>query len=470
MSDWKPERAELRAPLYLAIAERLAGDIVAGHLLPGSRLPPQRELADRLGVSLDTVTRAYTICERKGLIHGNVGSGTFVTSGSGAPAFTISDAYGRDCIELGTIEPFPQFNDTVARVVRDTLARPGLEQLLGFGFPTGFHRHKEAGKKWLALNGYEARAEDILVTSGTQNSLGVVLASLFQAGDRIATDLYTYPNFVELAKMLRIQLVPLASDEQGLLPDQLEEQCRVSRLRALYLVPSCNNPTAVVMTAERRKQIAAVVKKHDLLLIEDDVHTFLDFDGPPPIAALVPEKAIFLSNLSKAVTGGLRVSFMHAPESRRSALAGGIFSLNLKTPSMNAEVTAELILSGLAEDIARQKAALARERDKLMRSCFNAEPAPGRLQSLFWWLQLPEGLQGLSGGQFERLALEAGVRVFHSSRFRVGAPEREAFVRVSTCTVKSDAELLEGAERLKRLLAGGAGPGADDAPEARFII
>jgi len=79
--SWRPERSKLRSPVYRSLAENLERDIAEGRLRPGTKLPPQRELADYLDVNLSTITRAFRLCERKGLIYAIVGRGTFVSPG-----------------------------------------------------------------------------------------------------------------------------------------------------------------------------------------------------------------------------------------------------------------------------------------------------------------------------------------------------------------------------------------------------
>lgn len=455
--NWRPVKAYLRAPLYASIAEQLEADIANGRLLPNSKLPPQRDLAEFLDVSVNTITRAYAVCERKGIVYAMVGSGTFVSPQAVGSAHATGVQKG-DFIEMGMIEPFPQLNSIVAKTVQAVVASAELDQLLDYHTPPSHFKHKQAGKKWMASNGHEVPAEEVLITSGTQNSMVVSLTALFRAGDKIAVDPYTYPNFIELAKLLHITLVPVPGDDNGMLPDALDKLCHENAIKGLYLVPSCNNPTTIVITGERRRQLADVTRQHDLILLEDDVHVFLEPERMElPMAVLAPENTVYLSNVSKGVIGGIRVSFLHAPPRYRAALASGIFSINLKTPSLNAEITAEMILSGAAEQIARQKAGLAKGRYQLMKRLFPQFDAPGKLQYLSWWMELPEHLQQLDGTQVEQAALDAGVRVFHSNRFKVGNHgDAPSFIRVATCTVKTDWELLEGAARIKKLFQAAA--------------
>ena len=146
----------------------------------------------------------------------------------------------------------------------------------------------------------EAPLENIQVTSGTQNALVIALLSFFKAGDKIAIDSYSYPNFISLAKLLNIQLIAVESDEYGMRPDVLELNCKTNGIKGIYLVPSCANPTTIVIPQERRKKIAEVIMKQNLVLIEDDTYAFLASELIP-ISCYAPTRYIYISGTSKAL-------------------------------------------------------------------------------------------------------------------------------------------------------------------------
>ena len=140
--SWKPERSRLKRPVYLSLAEQLDKDIAAGFLPPGTRLPPQRELADFLDINFTTVTRAYRLCELKGLIYAVTGSGTFVAPNA-AKSVTISAGNLADSsIDLGFVSSFEQCNDMIGDAVASVMKKRRLSELLDYEYPTGMPHHR----------------------------------------------------------------------------------------------------------------------------------------------------------------------------------------------------------------------------------------------------------------------------------------------------------------------------------------
>ena len=125
--------------------------------------------------------------------------------------------------------------------------------------------------------------------SGSQHGLVALLAMLVHEGDVLLVEELTYPGLKAIAGLLRLRLHAVAIDGEGLVPEALNEASRTSRSKVLYCVPTIQNPTAATMSAKRRSAIAAVVRRHGLTLIEDDVHGRLAPDPQPPLAALLPE-------------------------------------------------------------------------------------------------------------------------------------------------------------------------------------
>lgn len=447
---WRPDRERLTRPLYQSIADLLERDILEGTLASHTKLPPQRELADFLDVNLSTVTRAYQICRRRGLLYATTGSGTFVAPQATVERVVLERSSGDEGIELSVIEPFPMLNDRVLRAASAVLARPGAEQLFAYSDPLGSPAQREVAAGWLAQEGVQAAAGEVIITTGTQSGIVAALIALFSAGDRIAVDPFTYPNFIELAKLLQLRPIPVPGDGAGMSPDALEELCRHQDIRGLYLMPSCNNPTTQRLSADRRAQLAGVMERHSLLLIEDDAYGFLDPDHTPPMAALQPQRTVYINGISTSLSGGLRVAFMTVPEPLRNKLVAGLYNTNLKTSSLNAEIAAELIRSGTALDMVRHKVELAVRRNRLYAQVFPEQP-PGP-PGFYRWLPLPEHLQRTEGAALEQAAREAGVRLFHSDRFAVTGGEGGAALRLSLSSVEQDATLLEGLRIVRRLL------------------
>ncbi|MDP4108081.1 MAG: PLP-dependent aminotransferase family protein, partial [Bacillota bacterium] len=235
--SWKPDKKQLVPPMYRSIASLLEYDILNGFLAPNTKLPPQRELADYLDINLSTVTRAFKICEVKGLIYAVTGRGTFVTPNIKNAIFMADSDENKNFIEMGIIKPLDSANSIVAQAIKSIAGKDYLENLLDYRHPLGMPYHRMAAKKWMQHFNMDVPIENIAVTSGGQNSFSLILMALFHPGDKIAVDIYTYPNFIELAKILNIQLVPIEGDELGMKPERLDAVCRTNPMKGIYVSP-----------------------------------------------------------------------------------------------------------------------------------------------------------------------------------------------------------------------------------------
>lgn len=445
--SWKPDRSLLKRPIYRSLADLLERDIVNGFLAPDTRLPPQRELADFLDINFTTVTRVYKWCELKGLVYAVTGSGTFV-SPNATRSITISKISG-ERIDLGFVASFEQCNAAAAGMMKKVAGKKYLEQLLCYDDPTGMPHHKAAGMNWMARFGVRTVPENMAILSGTMNALAVTLLALFAPGDRIAVDYYTFSNFIELAKFYHIQLVPVESDGEGMLADELEYQCRLVGVKGVFLMPSCCNPTTVMMSDRRKAEVAAVAVKHDLLILEDDLHAFLTAGivkgYKRPLYEIVPENTVYLCGTSKSICSGLRVAYVVFADRFKNRIEKALFNINVKTSSLDAEVITEMILSGKANGVVEEKRKLTKAAHALFDKCFPEAPPSGHLLSFFRWLPLP---QYANGREIETALLDRGVRVFHSDRFLCGRNSPDKFLRVALSTTPSMEKLRVGLEIL----------------------
>lgn len=446
---WKPNKDKLTTPLYRSIANLLELDIINGYLAPNTKLPPQRELADYLDINLSTITRAFKICELKGLIYGTTGKGTFVSPNAGTTISIADIEIEKNSIELGIIKPLDETNIFVAETTKSILSKGYVEKLLDYGHPLGTPYQRMSAVKWLQKYNMDVNINNIAITSGAQNSLTLTLISLFHSGDKIAVDMYTYPNFIQLANMLNIQLIPIEGDTFGMKPEELDAQCKLNNIQGIYIIPSCNNPTAILMTMERRQEIAKVIKMNNLILIEDDIFSFLAPANHLPITSFVPEQSIYISSTSKSLCSGIRVAFMVYPEKYSSNVIRGIYNINIKTPALNVEIIAELINTGMADKIVKEKISLSKERNEIYKKYFKIENPNENPNSFFRLLPL---MQKFDADQFEKYALNHGIHIYHSNRFLVGNYEDKQFLRVSLSSPSSYSELEKGLTILKNIL------------------
>lgn len=388
------------------------------------------------------------------LIYAVTGSGTFV-SPNAARSITISkDKLSNECIDLGFVASFEQCNTIVAEGAKNVMEKSYLEQLFNYNDPTGIPHQKTAALHWMKAFGVHADAENMAIVSGAQNALAITLLALFEPGNRIAVDLYTYANFIEISKLFRIKLVPIPGDEHGMLPTELENQCLQLDVHGVFLMPSCSNPTTVVIPETRKKQLAAVIRKHNLILIEDDIHAFLSAgcmdDNGQPMFQLLPEQTVYICSTSKSICSGLRVAYMVFGETFKEKLIKATFNTNVKTSSLDAEIIAELILSGKANEIVAEKKRLAQSANRLFTELFPQPLHTGHPLSFYRWLPLTVDVNATT--RLESYFLDKGIRVFHSDRFISGAGTRDHYLRIALSSTNSMEELKRGLEILKENL------------------
>lgn len=442
--SWKPERSRLKRPIYLSLAEMLEEDIAAGFLPPGTKLPPQRELADFLDINFTTVTRTYRLCELKGLIYAVTGSGTFVAPNASKSVTISAENLAASSIDLGFVGSFEQCNEMINDTIVSIMKKRRFSELLDYEYPTGMPHHKAAAVNWLKNMGMHTDPDHLAIASGTLNAIALALFALFEPGNRIAVDTYAFVNFIELAKMHHLQLVPINGDQEGMLAEELEAQHRIKPIHGVFLSPSCCNPTTVMISERRKTALAEVIGRCGMILIEDDIHAFLsagiieDYRGP--ISRFLPEQSVYISGTSKPLCSGLRVAYLVYGDRFRDPLLTALFNVNVKTSSLDAEIITELILSGKAGEITERKRALSREMNNLYFQFFPDRKGIGHPLSFYRWLPVQDTRRG---SEVERELLDAGIRVYHSDRFLSGPRKAENYLRVSLATVREKERLRE---------------------------
>lgn len=445
--SWRPILKASGKPLYIELAEQLQSDIQSGVLAPGTKLPPQRELADFLDINVSTVSRAFKICSSKGLLTGTVGSGTYVAYSVLTNLAASSDT-SRPMIELGSMMPETIPQDESVRLLREMLDEPDCGKY--FQYSHGIPEWQlDAASRLLKRVGVSIPNQQILIAGGGQNAIASIFSSLLSPGDRIGVDPLVYPGVKNLAVQFGIQLVPIEQKEHEIQEDSLLYAIKNYGIKALYLVPDFQNPTCHTMSEEARKMLARLARKYDLLIIEDGITALLNDSPLCSIQSNAPENTIYILSVSKTVSPALRLAYMAVPEKYYSALNGSLNNINLSQSSLLMELSSRLIVSGQIDDLLSRRSIGIAERNKVADEVLSGFQLYGNSRCLARWLVLPNGM---SGAEFEHAALEKGVIVYGSERFTVGkdCPERAA--RLAVCTPDSIEELRRGLEILRSIL------------------
>lgn len=424
MTNWIPDLSGKSGPLYLQLADAIEEAIGNGALPAGVKLPPQRNLAFDLKVTIGTIGRAYALAHERGLVTGEVGRGTYVLENK-------TDDNALIATGIGGTKPA---DIPTGKMRFDTTAAPdvGQHEILA-RISAGIHRDfpqdiasysryfpqhwLEAGQTWLAKAGWRPDLDAIVVTNGAQAASMAIIAAFTAPGDRILFENLTYAQISRSVRLLGRRTISAGQDEHGLIPEEFERACRQQHPTLAFLMPTLHNPTLAFMPEERRRAIAEIARRYNVWLIEDDIYGSMAETDATPLAAFAPERTFLVSGLSKAVAAGIRSGWVACPAhcaqrvkvTHKMITGGAAFLL--------AETGAQLVLSGEADDIRRKCLTETRIREHMARRIFSGFSFMSKPNIPFLWMELPE--PWLSG-TFKAAAYESGILIDDEDEFKAG--------------------------------------------------
>jgi 2-aminoadipate transaminase len=337
----------------------------------------------------------------------------------------------------------------------EVLSGPDAVRSLQYSLTEGDPVLRDRLAAFLGTRGLEATGRDLLITTGSQQALGLVASALCDPGDTILVEDPTYLAALQTFQLADVNAVAIASDEQGPDPDALLRRARETGAKAAYLIPTFQNPTGRTLSAERRAALAEAAATAGIWLIEDDPYSALRLDGEPVdlLATHAPERTIVIQTLSKVLSPGLRIGYLRAPAALRGPLAVAKQAADLHTSTI-AQMAAErwLAVNDLSEHIANLAAHYRPRRDALVSALSEHLPEGSTMTrpegGLFIWVALPDGHDAEA---ILPRAIDRGVAFVPGKYFYAGEPDpRTLRVSFATATV---AELHEGAARLGAAIA-----------------
>jgi len=464
MTNWLPDIQQGSGPLYARIADQIEQAIGNGTLAVGAKLPPQRNLAFDVGVTIGTIGRAYNIVRERGLVSGEVGRGTYVLDRpesrppEQADPLTTSLAGTRPIVAPvgklrfdSTAAPDIGQGDILARLLSD-ISRQHHADIASYArnFPDHWF---EAGAQWLARGSFRPAPESVVPTLGAHAAVVAVISAVTSPGDRIAFETLTYSQVSRSAGLIGRRVVLMESDGFGLIPEDFERVSAQQHPKLAFLMPSAQNPTVAVMPLDRRQAIAGIARKYGVWLIEDDLYGAMTGDPAPPLAELAPERTFLVGGLSKSVAAGVRGGWVACPPhfSQRIRIAHKMVSGGL--PFLLAELCARLVLSGSASTLRSRSVEEIGVRHAMAREIFAGFDFNSHPKVPFFWLKLPE--PWLSG-TFKQAALQEGVLLDDEDEFKAGRSDRVFHrIRVGFSSPAERAEVETGFQILRRLLDSG---------------
>lgn len=422
-------------PIYQQLIRHFQLQISSGRLPPGTRLPPSRDLAQELGIGRISVVSAYNELQALGLISAYPGRGTFVMgteNGRKTASHTqfprrqqVPHQNLREMLRLAEKPGVIAFNsgtppneflpvEAFRRAIDSVLEREGAAAIT-YEDPEGYMPLRMATRDYLTSQGIHCRAENILITGGTQQALDLVIQSILSPGDMLLTATPTYTGILDIAQVRRVVPLGVPTDEFGIRLDALEDILIEYHPRLLYINPTFSNPTGAVMPLHRRRQLLRLAQEYDLMILEDGVYHELHFDEPPPppLKALDECNCVLHANgFSKILLPGTRIGYLIVEGSARERIVRVKQAADICTPSLNQRAVHTYIKRGsLPAHLDRIRHILRDRRDAAMRAADKFFPAGTEWEEpkggLYLWAQLPE--EGPTAAELYVTAIQHGV-------------------------------------------------------------
>ncbi|MEW1959329.1 PLP-dependent aminotransferase family protein [Kineococcus sp. NPDC059986] len=339
------------------------------------------------------------------------------------------------------------------------LSGPAARRNLQYAATEGHPRLRELVAERLTRRGLPTGADDLLVTTGSQQALTLLTTALLSPGAVVAVEEPSYLAALQSFTLAGAELVGVASDDDGAVPESVEEVFRTRRPTVLYLVPNFANPTGRTLTLPRRRRIAELAAEHGVWIVEDDPYGELRYAGSavPALAAqpAAAQSVLHLGSFSKIGAPGLRLGWARLPRAVRPAVVVAKQAADLQTSTVDQAAVAEyLAVTDLDAHVVGVVAAYRARRDAMLAALAAELPAGSSWTrpdgGMFTWVRLPDDRGSTDTAALLPAALREGVAFVPGAAFFAGAPDR-ATLRLSF-TTHSPERTADGVARLGRAL------------------
>lgn len=377
-------------PIYEQIEQHVEKAIKTGVLIKDSKLPSTREVSSVLGVSRNTVLTAYDNLESRGIIYSLKGKGSFVKLEAKSKDEAVSldwkkrmSNYGAICesmdiikteyryekgmISFKSIAPEGSLFDVeeFKRAFLEIIALEG-EKLLNYGYAKGYRSLIEYFMQYMAGKGVDIKGKDILITNGFTEGLDILLSTYTNPGDVILCEEPTHHTTIKMMKAYGVKIIGIPMDEQGVKLAELEDAIKSYEPKWVYLTPSYQNPTGIVMSGERRRAVYNLLSQYQVPCIEDGFNEELLYSGSHvmPLVSLTGSSnhVIYLGSLSKILFPGLRLGWIMADEGCIDTLESVKRAKNIHTSFLDQAVFVQYMKSGSFERYVKKVKKYYREK------------------------------------------------------------------------------------------------------------
>jgi GntR family transcriptional regulator, regulator for abcA and norABC len=396
--DWKPQR-DSNIPIYLQIADYIEKRILYGEYTPGQILHSERSLAKLLDVNRGTIIQSYEVLYSKGMIERIKGSGTrvshdvwglsrnrvpnwnvYVESGSFLPNLPIyqhirSEIQERNLINFASGELASELMPY--HEMQNILSHKTFNHSLGYEHPQGNQGLREVLVEHLkSFRGINCTKGSILITSGAQQALHLIVQCLLNPGDAVAIEDPSYAHSLPIFRSANVKTHLLSVGEQGINPEEIINLYKKHRIKMIFLNPVFQNPTGTVLPYEKRQRILEISKELAIPIVEDDPYSLLSYNdkiNTLTLKSLDSNKTVlYISSLSKSVASGLRIGWVVGPGRIIDRLADAKQLLDFGHSIFPQWIASEFLKSNLFSDhLNKIKQKLVEKRDLTIEALQN---------------------------------------------------------------------------------------------------
>lgn len=478
--------------LYKQIYEQIRGHIVSGALPPGGRLPPERQLAEVLGVNRTTVLAAYRELKAEGFVASHVGRGTTVSAGHAAapaPAAARRQAKAGPIWEHRVSDRSRTLDDATIFTILQLINTPGiisfaggisspetqpLAALAGLEAELGRERHcgafavspiggfaslRKLMSAHMHAGGVFCHPEEIMIISGSQQGIDLLSRLFINPGDIVFVEEPSFFPAMHAFQAAGARLMGIPMTPEGMDVDVLEHMLHRDRPKFIYTMPTYHNPCGCSLLHEKKIRLLELAARYDCVIVEDDPYSGLYYGETPPgtLKALDSKGyVVYLSTFSKIVAPGFRLGWICAPRKLINLLSSIKQYVDIHSSSVAQYVIERFIASGaLADHMQAMRALNRQKRDAMLAALarYAPHPAPAAPPApeggSYLWYRLPEGV---SASRLLPLASRAGVAVLPGTLFHLAAHQGERYLRLNF-TYESQKRIDTGVRLLSACMA-----------------
>ena len=451
---WQPA-LEMRkgTTKHRLLTEKIVEDIEKGVLKPETRMPTHRDLAHKLGLSVQTVSISYKEAERRGYLRGEVGRGTYVCNRvtERADRFML-DRDPSGIADLSIIRAvYMGAHESASRRLFEEMSQSDNASFMRPCRPiAGLDRHRNIARDWLRGLSVDVDPGRIIITNGAAHGLFLAVAAVVQPGEVVLTESLTDHGIIGLANVLGFTLRALPTDREGILPDAFETACKAGDIRTLVLIPTLGNPTSHLMGAARRIAVADIARRYGVCVIEDEVYKPIFEEPLPSMPELLPELGFFVTSFTKTVMTGLRTGYLVVPAHYSIRVTSILRVTSWSGVNLVAEMASRWIEDGTVAELLDIQRDELRSRQTLVADILGPHIAGSNPLSLCAWLKIP---RNWSEDGLVRALASKGVAVTPSDPFVAGGERGDGGIRICLGGRLSQSALQTALETIRETFA-----------------